>query len=162
MSSPKFSELVAPDAIELMVGAVTDVAERSFFAVAERTPAAGLQGASDPWLVASVRFEEAACAGVVSCAVPADLARSLFDAFNGRDPFDPPPPHDELADLVGEFSNMVCGTWLTRLHNRATFDLSRPMVEAAPRRPAVGSSRGAAIAMTLNDQPLLIDIRAAA
>jgi CheY-specific phosphatase CheX len=101
-----------------MFEAVRSVAEHSFFAVAEpgdeRSFAA--QAAAVPsWLVATVRFEQGALQGTVACTMPTSLARGLFDAFAGRDPSEPEPGAELVHDLVGEFSNMVCGAWLTRV-----------------------------------------------
>src|SRR3989304_5552204 len=112
MSSPNLSELVAPDGIDVLRSAVTDVAERSFFMAADPCGDDRLRdlvAAHDPWLVATVRFDEPSCRGVASYLLPHDLGRALFDAFNGRAPLDPPPTFDELFDVVGEFANMICG-----------------------------------------------------
>src|SRR6185295_8675022 len=135
MCSRKLPELLGSDAVDVMADAVTAVAGKSFFAVVERCDdrrfAAASTGAAGWWHV-SVEFTEAADSGVVSCTIADDLAYELFDAFTGRDPLDPPPPPAELVDLLGEFSNMVGGTWLTRLANHQTFSLSSPRVQRAP------------------------------
>jgi hypothetical protein len=162
MSSSKFSELLGPDAIELLAGAVTDVAEKHFFAAAERAssvPSDPLPGATASWLEGTVRFEENDCVGTVSCVLPEELARALFDAFSGRDPLDAAPPPEDLFDLVGEFSNMICGTWLTRMVKGASFDLSAPEVRSAPNQLASDDATGAGLVMNLNDLPLRITIR---
>jgi hypothetical protein len=52
------------------------------------------------------------------------LAERLFDAFSGRDPEEPAPPIAEIHDLVGEFANMICGSWLTRAANERTFAIA--------------------------------------
>lgn len=159
MSSPKLSERFGPDAADRLIRAVADVAERSFFSAAEPCDGrrfAEIAAAAQGWLVARVRFAEPECSGAVSCRLPQALARALFDAFNGRDPDDPDPPSDQLFDLVGEFSNMVCGTWLTRTASRRSFTLARPEVAVA----AAPAPRGGA-ALTLlavNDLPLAVEI----
>ena len=161
MCSPKSSELVGHEAIDVLRGVVTDVAERSFFMAAD--PCADdrlrdLVSESDAWLVATVRFEEASCAGAVSCLLPHELARALFDAFNGRDPIDPPPSCDELFDLVGEFANMIGGAWLTRTANGPVFVLSRPMGQASARQAALDARADSRVVMSLNDLPLVVVI----
>lgn len=161
MYSPKLSELVAPEGIDVLRGAVADVAERSFFMAAD--PCADerlreLASGFEPWLVATVRFEEAGCSGVASYLMPHDLGRALFDAFNGRDPLDPPPTFEELFDLVGEFANMICGAWLTRTVNGPAFVLGPPRVQATERRAALDAPAGSRVVMSLNDLPLVVAI----
>jgi chemotaxis protein CheY-P-specific phosphatase CheC len=163
MCSLKLSELVGPEATDVLRGAIADVAEQSFFMAAD--PCADdrlrdLASESDAWLAATVRFEEAGCAGVVSCLLPDTLARALFDAFNGRDPLDAPPASDEVFDLVGEFANMVCGAWLTRTVNGPAFVLSPPVVQASARDAALDASASARVVVSLNDLPLVVVARA--
>ena len=162
MFSTKFSALLDPDSIESLAGAVTDVAETSFFAAAERSTASEsdpLLGAPAQWLVATVRFEENDCIGAVSCLMSDELARMLFDAFTGRDPNDPAPPAAELFDLAGEFSNMVCGRWLTQMVKGTTFDLRQPEVCVLPQQPALDGAPAASLVMNVNDLPLRVTIR---
>lgn len=159
MSSPMLSELVGAEGLDVLRGAIVDVAEQNFFTPAEHAAGESLDDVGserDAWLTATVRFEEAGCTGAVSCLLPHELARGLFDAFNGRDPGDPPPSFDELFDLVGEFANMICGAWLTRTVDGPTFALSRPVVEASEARTAFGIHGGAHVVMTLNDRPLVV------
>jgi hypothetical protein len=83
------------------------------------------------------------------------LAERLFDAFSGRDPDDPAAPLSDVHDLVGEFANMICGSWLTRTANERTFALSRPTVtdDAMP-----ASAEGAGVALAIDEQPCLVCI----
>src|SRR6185295_6439499 len=132
MCSRKLPELLGTDAVDVMADAVTAVAAKSFFAVVERCDDrrfADLSTGAGGWWKVSVQFTEADESGVVSCTLPDGLADALFDAFTGRDPLDAPPNPAELVDLLGEFSNMVGGTWLTRLANHQTFSLSSPIVQ---------------------------------
>ncbi len=158
MSSLKWPARIGPDA-DAMFEAVSLVAERNFFAVAEPCDADRFAALSadtgGPWLVATVDFTEADCAGEVFCTMPQALAHALFDAFSGRDPSDVPPEPDRLVDLVGEFTNMICGSWLTRLANHQTFALGRPAV-----RPAAAGSPIAGwhdpLLLAVNDLPLAV------
>jgi hypothetical protein len=149
-----------PSAASVVAHAVVDVAERSFFAAAEvaQTPE-GDAASADDWLVASVQFDEAEAAGTVSCLLPEALARSLFDAFNGREPHAPRPAIDQLFDLVGEFSNMVCGAWLTRVATEQAFVLGKPLVRPVLDSLALTTADGTRTAMLVNDLPLLVDVR---
>lgn len=143
---------------DAMISAVSDVAERSFYAMAEPCDDerfAELAAAHREWLTASVRFVEHDCAGAVTCRLPMSLAERLFDAFSGRDPEDPAAPLAEIHDLVGEFANMICGSWLTRTANERTFALSRPEVgdTAMPEQ-----TTGTGVALALDEQPCLVSI----
>jgi CheY-specific phosphatase CheX len=157
--------LFSPEAADAVVGAIASVAERSFFADVARCDHRrfdDLAPKADSWLIARVHFREGDLAGILSCTLPHDLARNLLDAFTGRDPQDPEPDREALFDLVGELSNMICGTWLTRMATAQTFTLSRPIVELSPVRPPVvtpgdpGTATAALIAV--NDLPLAVSV----
>src|SRR5580765_6925916 len=110
-NSPKLTD---PEAASAMFDAVRTVAEQSFFAVAEPADdrSFGVADARGPrWLVATVGFDQGTLAGSVTCTLPEKLANGLFDAFTGRDPGEAAPVATLVHDLVGEFSNMVCGAW---------------------------------------------------
>ncbi len=161
MSSLKLLDLFGPEAADRLAAAVTDVAERSFFSAAEPCDDerfGDLAAAEDRWLAACVRFEERDCTGAVSCRLPESLARGLFDAFSGRDPSEDPPATPALYDLVGEFSNMVCGTWLTRLASHQAFALSRPTVGAIEGTADEVLPFDARLRMAVNDLPLVVDV----
>ncbi len=164
MSSLKWPARVGPDA-DAMLEAVSLVAERNFFSVAEPCDAdrfASMSAeAGSPWMVATVDFTEADCAGEVFCTMPQALAHALFDAFSGRDPSEPPPEPDRLVDLVGEFANMICGSWLTRLASHQTFALGRPAVRPAPAGSPIAGWH-APLLLAVNDLPLAVGARVAA
>jgi hypothetical protein len=150
--------LIEPESAAAIFAAVRRVAEQSFFAVAEARD----DGAFDAlaarvprWLVATVRFEEGPLTGSMSCTLPENLAYELFDAFTGRDPEEPPPALDQIYDLAGEFSNMVCGAWLTHVASRQTFALSHPVVEPAA---APGEAGGLRLLVALDDLPVAVDL----
>src|SRR5262252_4177670 len=142
MSLPKLSD---PDTASAMFEAVRSVAENSFFAVAEpgderAFAAQAAQGPLNGW---------------VACTMPLTLARSLFDAFAGRDPADPEPGPELVHDLVGEFSNMVCGAWLTRVASSRTFTLHHPSVvpAVAPRH-----NGGPRLLAVIDDVPVAVEV----
>jgi CheY-specific phosphatase CheX len=152
-------KLTDPKAASAMFDAVRTVAEQSFFAVAEPADdrSFGVAAAQVPrWLVATVRFEQGPLAGSVSCTIPEKLANGLFDAFTGRDPGEPAPIASLIHDLVGEFSNMVCGAWLTRVESGLTFTLSHPSVETAPTPAEAGDLR---LVAAIDDLPVAVDLR---
>ena len=60
---------------------------------------------------------------VVSAPVAKSLAANFLGAENEQD-ITP----DQVGDVVGEFSNIVCGSVLTEIEPKAHFDLSAPLV----------------------------------
>jgi hypothetical protein len=138
----------------LIPDAVGTVAERSFFAFVNAGEDPGYYDSAPEWLVATVRFDDGPVSGSLTCSLPSDLALLLFDAFSGRDPRSALPPHHLLDDLVGEFSNMVCGTWLTRCAGHRAFRLSPPEVD---RVPEPRKDEGRRLWLSVNDRPLAVD-----
>jgi len=145
-----------PDATEYhdsVREALVEVAENSFFAFVDpvEPEAAGEVLSMAPgWLQATVVFE-GAFGGAMQIALAEPLAVELFASFLGLDPGEVP-DDARLFDLVGEFGNMVCGSWLTRNCQRRRFDLRHPEVvrltsDAPPRTEA------ALLVVTLNGQP---------
>ncbi|MGE0862582.1 MAG: chemotaxis protein CheX [Vicinamibacterales bacterium] len=135
---------------ERIVEAVIRVAERSLYAFAEPVPPEIMPRTIDGgWYDATVRF----CgpfSGALALAVPVVLARQICAAFLGDSEVD-----DETAirDLVGEFANMACGTWLTAVNDAGCFDLARPEVtaaEALERRE---------LAFVINELPVMLSAR---
>jgi hypothetical protein len=154
----KLPTLIEAESAAEMFGAIRSVAEHSFFAVAEQHWEPAFDRLARPvpqWLVATVRLENGSMAGTISCTVSDELARALFDAFTGRDPADPAPATDQIHDLVGEFSNMVCGAWLSRVASSEISVLSHPVVVAARAPGAAGDLR---LLAAIDDRPLLVDL----
>jgi hypothetical protein len=138
----------------LLVDAVGIVAERSFFAFVDPCQPPIDEGDGREWFVARIRFDDGAVSGTLACTLRSDLAQLLFDAFSGRDPASPLPPRHQLDDLIGEFSNMVCGTWLSRCAGDRLFRLGRPTVDRLAQ-PAAGEHHRRWVA--LHNRPLAID-----
>ncbi|HUQ88837.1 MAG TPA: chemotaxis protein CheX [Vicinamibacterales bacterium] len=137
-----------------IAGAVSSVAERCFFASVDRCDRPDLDDFETEWLVASIRFEDGPVCGSLACSLPADLSLRLFDAFSGRDPAMPLPPRHQVDDVIGEFSNMVCGAWLSRCDTHRVFRLGQPVVTRVSR-PDQGESRREWLAV--NNRPVAID-----
>jgi len=134
--------------------ALVAVAEQSFFALVDSCDSPAESTASSSWLASTVRFVDGVMVGSVTCWFSPELAQVLFDSFSGRDPKEPAPPAHQVYDLVGEFSNMVCGDWLARIAAHRSFHLSPPTVVCAPRPAASGTRR---VWVKVNDRPLAID-----
>jgi hypothetical protein len=131
---------------ERMIEAVVRVAERSLYAFAEHVPDTLMPATVDGgWHVASLQFR-GPFSGRVSMAVPAQLSRQLCAAFLGDD------VEDEAAvrDLVGEFVNMTCGSWLTSCEQHQCFDLTHPEVTASGVAPRCD------LAFVINDMPVVL------
>jgi len=137
-----------------IAGAVSTVAERSFFACVDRCDPPDLDEFETEWLVATIRFDDGPVCGSLACWLPTDVALRLFDAFSGRHPAAPLPPRHQLDDLVGEFSNMVCGAWLTRCDTHRVFRLGQPVVDRASRPDDDESHREW---LAVNNRPVAID-----
>jgi hypothetical protein len=150
-----------PGGEDAVFTAIADVAERSFFAMVDpcdESRFAEMALDHPEWLAATVRFDESSCAGAVTVRVPLSLAERLFDAFSGRDASEPAPPADDVRDLVGEFANMICGSWLTHAANHRTFALSKPVVTV---RSGADGAREAQIGVlvAIDDVPCSVDVR---
>jgi len=159
MSSTTSPDLIGPETAHAVLTAIQSVAERSFFAAVEPCDERAfgeLAVKVSRWLVATVRFEEGPLVGSMSCTLPEDLARALFDAFTGGHPSAPAPARDQVLDLVGEFSNMVCGAWLSRCASDWTFKLRPPVVE--PVLQPLGAD-GLQLFVVVNDRPLALALR---
>ncbi len=151
-------KMIDPESAAAVFVAVRRVAEQSFFAVAEPRDDRSFDALAERvprWLVATVRFEEGSLAGSMSCTLPENLAQTLFDAFTGRDPEEPAPAIDQIHDLAGEFSNMVCGAWLTHVASRQTFTLGHPVVQSVR---ATGSAGELRLLVAIDDLPLAVDL----
>lgn len=141
---------------EPVQAALVEVAENSFFAFVDpldETQFAEMAASVPSWLHAVVEFD-GAFGGRLAITVAEPLTHELFSSFLGEPP-ETMPQDGPLFDLVGEFGNMVCGSWLTRACQRRRFDLQHPVVtrlEASAVRP-----EGAAdLLVALNGQPAVL------
>lgn len=162
MCSLKLPEaLFGADAGGTVYAAVADVAERSFFCLIDPCDTgrfADIALLHDEWLISTVHFDDGACSGSVTCRLPGALAARLVDAFSGRDPSDPAPDTSEVMDLVGEFANMICGSWLTRAVNQRTFTLSSPVVVPMPQGLVTANFDDAGLLVVIEDLPCAVDV----
>ncbi|MGE3957577.1 MAG: chemotaxis protein CheX [Vicinamibacterales bacterium] len=153
MSSVKSAlKTLPPDLVEPLVQATASVCETSFFAFTEPASAEVLAQipAEESWFHSIVDFT-GPMSGRVTVMVPSGLARELFGAFLGFDENDVY-NNAELHDMVGEFGNMVCGTWLTSLGREQCFDLAHPEVVLG----GIPAPDEHGIVLAVNDRPVLV------
>jgi len=126
--------------------AVCNVAERSFFAFAERAHEAPTLAEPGAITLSAVVSFTGPAAGYMRVTMPLTLTRELATMFSG----DPALvfSNEDLIDMAGEFANMVTGAWLTATAAASTFDLRAPVVTLTAE-PAV-----AALMMQINGQPV--------
>lgn len=150
MSSPRSAHApLSPADLDAIRAAVIAVAERSFFAFA--SPTAPDTAETGPWYVASAGFD-GPVSGRMTVVLSTALARSLLVAFLGCDEAD---PLEEAAvrDLVGEFANMACGSWLTRTLPHDRVDITHPEVELSETPPGQPS-----VLMAVNDHAVGVSV----
>jgi len=143
--------------------ALVAVAQESFFSFAERCDAdrfgeavaaaeSKASGSALRWLCARVDFE-GAFAGRVTVTMPHALAADLVMAIAGLTPEDEI-PEGLVIDATGEFTNMVCGTWLTKAAVHRKFDLQPPAVTSAG--PPVERVVDGEELVLINDRPVSV------
>ena len=174
MSSAKSPALTPTDLHDTLQTALIEVGENAYFVFVEACDAGGFatlaeqerdkaHGAAVTWLMASVRFS-GAFSGSVEIVLPERLGRWLVSSLLGMTP-DEELPEAQVFDGVGEFANMVCGAWLSRVGDQALFELKVPAVTrmAAEWNP-VADGRGReemrCRMVSLNDSPMRIRVRA--
>ena len=160
----KFRRRLHPPDLASVEAVFSEVAELSFFAYtvscdSERFAelVSDVPGDTALWLRATVTFD-GAFSGSTVIHLPATLGEDLASAFVGMTPGSEV-TESECFDALGEFANMVCGSWLTRECGRRKFDLQPPSVARVvdlPSRPASGDA--ASLLLTVNDMPVTIDL----
>ena len=170
MSSAKSQLLTPTDLHDTLQAALIEVGENAYFVFVEPCDAGAFATMAEQerekgpgWLMASVRFT-GAFSGSVEIVLTERLGHWLVTSLLGMTPEDDL-PETQMFDGVGEFANMVCGAWLSRVGDQALFELKMPAVTrmAAEWNP-VGEGRGREELMcrmvSLNDSPMRIRVRA--
>ena len=141
MSSVKSPALTSTDQ-DALQSAVIEVCENAYFvfvepcdapqfsALVEQVRAEKGRGPSGRWLNASVAFHGAST-GEVEVVLPERLGTWLVVSLLGLPP-DAVLKDNQLLDGVGEFANMVCGAWLSKANQTASFTLDMPKVSRMP------------------------------
>jgi hypothetical protein len=170
MSSAKSQLLTPTDLHDTLQAALIEVGENAYFVFVEPCDAGAFATLAEQerekgpgWLMASVRFT-GAFSGSVEIVLTERLGHWLVTSLLGMSPEDDL-PETQMFDGVGEFANMVCGAWLSRVGDQALFELKMPAVtRMATEWNPVGEGRGREELMcrmvSLNDSPMRIRVRA--
>ena len=141
MSSVKSPALTSTDQ-EALQSAVIEVCENAYFvfvepcdapqfaSLVEQVRAEKGRGPSGRWLTATVAFHGASN-GQIEVVLPERLGTWLVVSLLGL-PADAVLKESQLLDGVGEFANMVCGAWLSKAMETASFLLDMPAVTRMP------------------------------
>jgi hypothetical protein len=166
MSSAKSPALMPTDLHDALQHALIEVSENAYFVFVEPANAAqfatAVEQVKTTWLKVSVTFA-GAFAGAVEITLPERLGNWLVTSLLGMDT-EQTLPEPQMFDGVGEFANMVCGAWLSKLSDLAMFELRVPAVtRMAPEwNPLVETRAGHELAcrmVSLNDLPMRVLIR---
>jgi hypothetical protein len=175
MSSAKSPLLTPTDLHDTLQAALIEVGENAYFVFVEPCDAGTFatlaeqerdrshRDAPVAWLMASVRFT-GAFSGSVEIVLPERLGHWLVASLLGMTPEDAL-PDAQVFDGVGEFANMVCGAWLSRVGDQALFELKVPAVTRMttdwnPAADGRGREELMCRMVTLNDSPMRIRVRA--
>ena len=172
MSSAKSQLLTPTDLHDTLQAALIEVGENAYFVFVEPCDAGAFATLAEQerdkssrpgWLMASVRFT-GAFSGSVEIVLPERLGHWLVTSLLGMSPEDDL-PETQMFDGVGEFANMVCGAWLSRVGDQALFELKMPAVtRMASEWNPIGEGRSREELMcrmvSLNDSPMRIRVRA--
>ena len=131
----------------------------------DTSDAAGARPQLD-WLKASVAFDATFSSGEFEIYLPTKLARWLVASMLGTpgtaDSGDIQLPDEQMFDGMGEFGNIVCGSWLTELGRNQAFNLASPHVARVPAgwNPlAEVTNRERRQLVCINDLPMRVVIR---
>jgi hypothetical protein len=139
------------------------VAESSFFTFAEPIDQARFAEWVDetgavPWVRVAVTFTGTFDGGL-DIDLPELLGARLLSSFAGLSP-DEQTPDADVRDMIGEFANMVCGSWLTQSRRGDRFDLTPPSVQYLKAGPPPQPSRDVAgtVLVAIDGVPLRVTL----
>ena len=137
MSFAKSPVLAPTELSDALQAALIAVSENAYFIFVEPCEPGQFEELSraggtplQPWLRASVDFIGEST-GSVEILLPEKLGSWLVTSLLGMDA-DAVLAQPQLFDGVAEFTNMVCGAWLSNLSDEKLFTLKAPRVTAMP------------------------------
>jgi chemotaxis phosphatase CheX-like protein len=121
------------------------------------------------WLKASVAFDGSFSKGEMEIFLPARLARWLVASMLGisreLELGETQLLDDQTFDGIGEFANIICGSWLTELGRNQAFDVGTPAVTRVPagwNALADVNNKERRHLVCINELPMRILVRSAA
>ena len=166
MSSAKSPALMPAELHDALQQALIEVSENAYFVFVEPMNAGqfatAISQVTTAWLKVSVTFV-GAFSGSVEIVLPDRLGNWLVTSLLGMET-DEELPEAQMFDGVGEFANMVCGAWLSKLSDRALFELRVPAVtrmapEWNPQLDTRGRQELACRMVSLNELPMRVLVR---
>lgn len=161
-NTPSASQPQPPDADGLAT-ALALVAENSFFACALPIGQPAFEAwcadaGAVPWVRIGVSFAGTFDGGI-DIDLPESLGSRLLSAFAGLGD-EEGTPDAEVRDMMGEFANMVCGSWLTQSRRGDRFDLTPPSVQyhKAGPPPAPAKHLAGTVHAAIDDVPLRVSL----
>ena len=137
MSFAKSPALAPTELSDALQAALIAVSENAYFVFVEPCEPGQFEELAraggtplQPWLRASVDFTGEST-GSVEILLPEKLGTWLVTSLLGMDT-DAALAQPQLHDGVAEFTNMVCGAWLSNLSDEKLFTLKAPRVVAMP------------------------------
>ena len=141
---------------EALTAAVEEVLETMCFstvlASAEGAASPEAHGSAPP-LTAELHFQGNPSGGF-RVVVPIKLARVVGACFLGREETEV--SDSQAAEVICELANMICGSVLSRLESKATFQISHP--EPIPAGQGVGFGAGSCRWFDLGDGILTVSL----
>lgn len=166
MSFVKSPALAPTELSDALQTALINVCENAYFVFVEPCDVPQFQSlvrasgeAETAWLRATVHFT-GETTGHVEIALPERLGAWLVTSLLGMAPEEILSPH-QLSDGVAEFTNMVCGAWLSTLSDETLFTLEAPHVSpVAPGwTPLTQPQDDGWRRVSLNEMPMQIRAR---
>lgn len=158
-SVPSQPHTPTPDELASLAGAISEVMECSFFALAEvlddarfREVEQSAYESSPAWWNVAVAFS-GPWQGTVTLAIADGLARQLHESFAGL-MSDDPVSDEEVGQMMSELGNMIAGSWLTKAHRQHKFDLSSPIALKSTTAPPPSGT--ATVLCGVNDAPMAV------
>ncbi len=167
MSFVKSPALAPTELSDALQTALINVCENAYFVFVEPCSVPEFEelvrtsgDSATPWLRATVHFVGEST-GHVEIALPERLGAWLVTSLLGMAPEEILSPH-QLSDGVAEFTNMVCGAWLSNLSGETLFTLQAPQVSpVTPGWTPLGQPQDESAwrRVSLNEMPMQIRAR---
>jgi chemotaxis protein CheY-P-specific phosphatase CheC len=123
--------------LEHLQPAFTEVLETMFFTSVLEVLDSGEMPAGIPAIFSRLNFHGVP-SGEFEIAISQDAARILAAGFLGED--EQEFPDAKAGEVVCELANMLCGSFLSLIGSRSTFELSHPELVGIPMEAPIASA----------------------